>query len=482
LSISRDLAGLLRGSIQVMSTLGEGSTFTLILPIHGSEDALPGPTIPLPERIELPAAQPVMAATVQPAAEYQPGTPLFPDDRNQDPLSPRSALVIEDDPAFAKVLYDLAHEMRYQCLIAHNAQDGLYLAGRYRPAAILLDMRLPDLPGMSVLQRLKDDPATRHIPVHIVSALDRHTDTALHLGAIGYATKPTTEEELREVFRKLEMKFTQKMKRVLLVEDDARQRDSVVRLIGDDDIEIKAVGSGQEALHLLRTSVFDCMIIDLALPDMQGGELLQHMASERLISYPPAIVYTGRNLTRSEEIDLLKYSHSIIIKGARSPERLLDEVTLFLHKVESELSPEQRAMLKTARNRDRLFEGRRILLVDDDMRNVFALTSALEQKGAVVEIARDGFEALRKLDEVADIDLILMDVMMPGMDGLEATQRIRRDPRFEKIPIITVTAKARKEDQEQCLKVGATDYMAKPINLERLYALLRVWMPGVERL
>jgi CheY-like chemotaxis protein len=284
------------------------------------------------------------------------------------------------------------------------------------------------------------------------------------------------------VFRKLEEKFTQKMKRVLLVEDDARQRESVVQLIGDDDIEINAVESGEEALNLLRTTVFDCMIIDLKLPDMQGRELLQRMSSENIVAFPPAIVYTGRNLTRNEEADLLKYSRSIIIKGARSPERLLDEVTLFLHKVESELSLERQAMLKTARNRDRFFEGRRILLVDDDVRNIFALTSALEQKGVEVEIGRDGFEAISKLNEVADIDLVVMDVMMPGLDGLEATRRIRRDPRFEKLPIIAITAKAMKDDQEQCLKAGASDYLAKPIDLDRLYSLLRVWMPSMERI
>jgi len=284
------------------------------------------------------------------------------------------------------------------------------------------------------------------------------------------------------VFHKLEEKFTQKMKRVLLVEDDARQRESVVQLIGDEDIEIMAVESGEEALNLLRTTVFDCMIIDLKLPDMQGRELLQRMSSEHIVAFPPAIVYTGRNLTRDEEADLLRYSRSIIIKGARSPERLLDEVTLFLHKVESELSLERQAMLKTARNRDRFFEGRRILLVDDDVRNIFALTSALEQKGVEVEIGRDGFEAISKLNEVADIDLVVMDVMMPGLDGLEATRRIRRDPRFEKLPIIAITAKAMKDDQEQCLKAGASDYLAKPIDLDRLYSLLRVWMPSMERI
>jgi CheY-like chemotaxis protein len=305
---------------------------------------------------------------------------------------------------------------------------------------------------------------------------------ALHLGAIGYALKPTSREQLEQVFRKLQQKSAQEIKRVLLVEDDERQRDSVVQLIADADVEIAAVGSGEEALEQLRTGIFDCMIIDLKLPDMQGKELLERMSAEELCSFPPVIVYTGRNLTRDEEAELLKYSRSIIIKGARSPERLLDEVTLFLHKVESQLSSERQNMLKTVRGRDRVFDGRTILLVDDDVRNVFALTSALEQRGARVEVARNGFEAIAKLDEVAGVDLVLMDVMMPGMDGLEATRRIRKDGRFERLPIIAITAKAMKDDQEQCLAAGANDYLAKPIDLTRLYSLLRVWMPTMERI
>lgn len=485
LSISRDLSKLLGGSIRVCSTIGKGSTFTLTLP----EQWQP-PVVTDNQSVQQPASAPLPLVATQlstsaanasePATVTVVTTVEFPDDRANLSTRNRTILVIEDEPTFAGILYELAHEMQFNCLVAQTAQEGLALTRQFLPDAILLDIRLPDRSGLTVLQQLKEDSLTRHIPIHMVSGMER-SDAAMHLGAIGYANKPVTREQLKNVFQKLEEKFTQEIKRILVVEDDARQRDSVIQLLGDLNVEITAVELGEQALQLLRTTVFDCMIIDLKLPDIQGHELLQRMTLENIPSFPPVIVYTGRNLTQAEEADLMKYSRSIILKGARSPERLLDEVTLFLHKVESQLPSQAQTMLKEVRSRDRIFEGRKILLVDDDVRNIFALTSALEQKGVNVQIGRNGFEAISKLDEVPDIDLVLMDVMMPGMDGLEATRRIRQDARFQKLPIIAVTAKAMKDDQEQCMQAGATDYLAKPIDLDRLYALLRIWMPHLER-
>ncbi|HET9991844.1 MAG TPA: response regulator, partial [Kofleriaceae bacterium] len=411
---------------------------------------------------------------VTPAGE--PATvPPFADDRAVVTAESRSLLIVEDDVTFARVIYELAHELEFKVLVATTAQDGLALARHYAPSAIVLDVGLPDRSGLAVLDALKRDPRTRHIPVHVAS-VDDFTHAALQLGAAGYALKPVEREKLVDAIRNLEAKFTQKLRRVLVVEDDPLLRESTARLLAGDDVEVITAGTSAAALEQLKAKTFDCMVLDLSLPDRSGLELLEEMSRGDEHGFPPVIVYTGRSLKPDEVHQIEKFSRSIIIKGARSPERLLDEVTLFLHQVEASMPPERQRMLRDARSRETAFEGRRILIAEDDVRNVFALTSVLEPKGAKVEIARNGREAVEAIKKHPDIDLVLMDIMMPEMDGLQAIRALRSDPQYSKLPIIALTAKAMQDDRDRCIAAGANDYIAKPLDVDKLLSLARVWI------
>jgi len=486
LSISRELVRLLGGELHVASELGKGSTFTVTLPerfdsalvrprtkaIIGSE----GADAPVEHVRAIPAVR-RSEERDRPVAFVR----RVDDDRDRLQSGRPVILVVEDDESFARILYDLAQELEFQCLIATTAEEGLAVARQYLPSAVVLDVGLPDNSGLSVLDRLKHDRRTRHIPVHVVSGSD-YVQTALSLGAVGYLLKPVKREELVDALKQLEAKFVHGMRRVLIVEDDPVQLDSLRKLLGSHDVETIGARSAAECLERVKEETFDCMVVDLTLPDASGFSLLETLSREETYSFPPAIVYTGRDLSIDEEQRLRRYSKSIIIKGARSPERLLDEVTLFLHQVVSELPAEHQRMLEKALSRDAAIEGRRILVVEDDVRNVFAITSILEPKGAILEIARNGREALEKLDAVQSdpdraIDLVLMDVMMPEMDGLTAIREIRKRGEWKRLPVIMLTAKAMQNDQESCLAAGANDYMAKPLDVEKLLSLIRVWMP-----
>ncbi|WP_312621856.1 response regulator [Agrobacterium pusense] len=476
LSISRELVRLLGGTIHIRSQEGKGSTLTVTLPL-AYDPAIVAPRAPVGNAVPLaPAAS---AAPSQPTALLP--RAIVEDDRAMPSDERRILLVVEDDQTFAAILRDLAREMGFRSLVAGTAQDALNLAQQFMPSAIVLDVGLPDQSGLSVLDRLKRDVRTRHIPIHIVSG-DDYTETALSLGAVGYMLKPVQREQLVEVLHKLEAKLTQGVRRVLIVEDNEVQREAVAKLLTSHDVETVSAGTAAETLALLKDQTFDCMVLDLSLPDASGYSLLETISQDDTHSFPPVIVYTGRVLASDEEEKLRRYSKSIIIKGAKSPERLLDEVSLFLHQVVSELPDEQQKMIRKARHRDALLEGRRILIVEDDVRNVYALTNILEPRGALIQIARNGQEALDALekssaDDVSKIDLVLMDVMMPVMDGLTATRAIRKNPDWKKLPIITLTAKAMPDDQQRCIDAGANDYMAKPLDVEKLLSLVRVWMP-----
>jgi CheY-like chemotaxis protein len=398
------------------------------------------------------------------------------DDREEISPGDRVVLIVEDEPSFAKILLDMARDKDFKGLVALSGDAGLELAHAFHPDAITLDIDMPGTDGWGVLDRLKHHPDTRHIPVHIITGV-RERQHGLKAGAIAYLEKPVSTEALEDSFNKIGQFIDQQVKRLLVVEDDDSQRSSMVELIAHEDVEITAVATAAEALEKLRETRFDCMVLDLGLTgDTDGFQLLETIKANPDWQELPIIIYTGKELTPQEETRLKQFAETIIVKDVKSPERLLDETALFLHRVEARLPEQKRRMLERLHSTDAVFAGKSVLVVDDDVRNIFSLTSMLEEHGMNVSFAENGKDAIAKLESTPGIDLVLMDVMMPEMDGYETTRTIRERPQFRALPIIALTAKAMKGDREKCIAAGASDYITKPVDTEQLLSLMRVWL------
>lgn len=480
LTIARKFAHMLGGEIHVTSKKGEGSTFTLFLPLTmGHTEYSETTSMPLPANQSL-QAEGTTEMRVMPKASVR---MFIPDDRKSINANDKVLLIIEDDRDFATTLMKIARKRGYKCLVAGDGKSGLLLASEQSVTAIILDLRLPDIDGMCVLDQLKHSLNTRHIPVHIITGVTE-TDTVVPLkkGAIGYMTKPVRTEDIDGAFARIEGILSSEIKKVLVVEDDKKTQAAIQSLLKQKNIEIVVSGTGGAALKNIKAAKFDCIILDLKLPDMSGFEWLKAVEKGAGdAGPPPIIIYTAKDLTEEENRQLNRYTSSIVIKGASSSERLLDEVTLFLHSVESTLSKDQQAMIRMQHDPDRTLLNRTIMLVDDDMRNTFALSKLLKKHGMNLVIADNGQMALDKLKEEKSIELIIMDIMMPIMDGYQAMREIRARKAWQNLPIIALTARAMPEEQERCIEAGANDYLVKPVDIERLLTLLRVWLFKLEK-